>query len=94
MPNHEIIIEVYKKAHAKSIAEQVFIGVPEQVIHNQREELLNPGPDEVYSVCAISEGNVVGVCTGVRMKWVGSRHRVEMVQAVVQEEYRGRGVAH
>jgi len=94
MPNHEIVVEAYKKAHAKSIAEHLFTGVPEEIVRVQREELLNPGPDEVFSVCAISNGIVVGVCTGVRMKWFGSRHRIEMIQVVVQENYRGRGVAH
>jgi ribosomal protein S18 acetylase RimI-like enzyme len=93
MPEEEIIIEAYADTHAKSIAEHLFVGVPEQVIRDQREELLNPGPDEVFSVCAISKGNVVGVCTGVRMKWVGARHRIEMVQVVVREGFRGRGVA-
>ncbi|MBE0526076.1 MAG: hypothetical protein IH631_03980, partial [Candidatus Thorarchaeota archaeon] len=91
MPNPEVVVEAYKKAHAKSIAEHLFIDVSEKVVHGQREELLNPGPDEVFSVCAISNGIVVGVCTGVRMKWFGSRHRIEMIQVVVQDDYRGRG---
>jgi ribosomal protein S18 acetylase RimI-like enzyme len=94
MPVPDIVVRPYTKAHAKSIAKHLFVGVPEQVIRDQREELLKPGPDEVFSVCAISKGNVVGVCTGVRMKWFGSRHRIEMIQVVVQENYRGRGVAH
>ncbi len=27
------------------------------------------------------------------MKWFGSRHRIEIVQVVVREDYRGRGIA-
>ncbi len=93
MSSHEIAVEAYKKARAKSIAKHLFEGVPEEVIRSQREELLKPGPDEVFSVCAVSDGDTVGVCTGVRMKWFGIRHRIEMVQVVVGENYRGRGVA-
>ncbi|TFG99334.1 GNAT family N-acetyltransferase [Candidatus Thorarchaeota archaeon] len=94
MPIPDIVVKAYTKSDVKSIAEHLFIGVPENIIRDQREELLNLGPDEVFSVCAIAKGIVVGVCTGVRMKWFGSRHRIEMVQVVVQEDYRGRGVAH
>ncbi|TFG31694.1 GNAT family N-acetyltransferase [Candidatus Thorarchaeota archaeon] len=94
MTKHEIIIEGYSHTHAKSIAEHLFEGVPEEVVRSQREELLTLGPDEVFSVCALSGSQVVGVCTGVRMKWFGSRHRVEMVQVVVGENHRGRGIAH
>jgi len=88
-----IEIEEYSEKHAKSIAEHLFEGVPEDVIRGQREELLRPGPEEVFSVCAVSDSQVVGVCTGVRMRWYGSQHRIEMVQVVVSEEFRGRGVA-
>jgi len=93
MSEHEIYVEKYTSAHAKSIAEQLFEGVPEEVVRSQREDLLKPGPDEVFSVCAVSDGDAVGVCTGVRMKWFGIRHRIEIVQVVVGENYRGRGVA-
>ena len=88
-----IEIEEYSEKHAKSIAEHLFEGVPEDVVRGQREELLGPGPEEVFSVCAVSGSQVVGVCTGVRMRWYGSRHRIEMVQVVVSEEFRGQGVA-
>ena len=93
MSTHDIVVKPYTKAHAKSIAEQLFSGVPEKVVREQREELLMPGPDEVFSVCALSGTDVVGVCTGVRLRWYGSKHRIEMVQVVVREDFRGRGVA-
>ena len=89
-----IIVEAYTDAHAKSIAEHLFGDVLEQIVRKQREDLLMPGPDEVYSVCALSGNDVVGICTGVRMRWVGSRHRIELVQVVVDEKYRGRGIAN
>lgn len=89
-----IVVEAYTKAHAKSIAEQLFHGVPEKVVHGQRKELLNPGPEEVYSVSALSGTDVIGVCTGVRMRWYGSKHRIEMVQVVVREDMRGKGIAY
>ncbi|MFW9843469.1 MAG: GNAT family N-acetyltransferase [Candidatus Thorarchaeota archaeon] len=94
MMDYEIIVEEYSSTHAKSIAEHLFKGVSEEIIRKQRKELLRPGPDEVFSVCALIKECVVGVCTGVRVKWFGSRHRVEMVQVVVAENYRGRRIAH
>ncbi len=94
MLNEDIRIVKYSNVHAKSIAENLFEGVPEDVIIEQKEELLDPGPDEVFSVCALDKKEVVGVCTGVRMRWFGVRHRIELVQVVVKEGYRGRGIAH
>ena len=91
--SNNFIIEAYTEVHAKSIAEELFSGVPEKVVLNQRKELLMPGPDEVFSVCALSGTDVVGVCTGVRLRWYGSKHRIEMVQVVVREDIRGKGVA-
>ncbi|MGY5871594.1 MAG: GNAT family N-acetyltransferase [Candidatus Thorarchaeota archaeon] len=93
MTKHEITIEAYSRNHARSIAEHLFKGVSERLVRSQREDLLKPGLEEVFSVCALSGSQVVGVCTGVRMKWFGSRHRVEMVQVVVKESHRGRGIA-
>ncbi len=93
MSRETIKIQEYKKEHAKSIAEHLFEGVPEEIVRSQREELLRPGPEEVFSVCAVADTLVVGVCTGVRIRWYGSRHRIEMVQVVVHEEFRGRGIA-
>lgn len=94
MTKNDITVEAYTEAHAKSIAERLFSGISESVVRSQRKELLKPGPEEVFSVCALSGTEVVGVCTGVRMKWFGSRHRVEMIQVVVDENHRGRGIAH
>ncbi len=88
-----IVVEEYTETHAKSIAEHLFGDVPEEVVRSQREELLMPGPDEVYSVCALLGNDVVGICTGVRMRWYGSRHRIEMIQVVVGKEFRGQGIA-
>jgi ribosomal protein S18 acetylase RimI-like enzyme len=93
MQRDDIRIEEYAASHAGSIAAHLFEGVPEEVVKKQREDLLNPGPDEVFSVCALSGDEVVGVCTGVRERWYGSRHRIEMVQVVVREDFRGQGVA-
>jgi RimJ/RimL family protein N-acetyltransferase len=83
----------YSKEHAKSISEWLFEGVSEEVVRSQRDELLKPGPEEVFSVCAMKDSTVIGVCTGVRMRWAGSRHRIEMVQVVVHESFRGQGIA-
>jgi ribosomal protein S18 acetylase RimI-like enzyme len=94
MFDEDIRIVKYSNVHARSIAENLFDGVPEDVIIEQKEELLEPGPDEVFSVCALHNEEVVGVCTGVRMRWFGVRHRIELVQVVVKEGYRGRGIAH
>ena len=93
MTKSSVQVEEYADKHVKSIAEYLFEGVPEDVVRSQREELLRPGPEEVFSVCALSSDRVVGVCTGVRMRWYGSRHRIEMVQVVVSEQFRGQGVA-
>ncbi|MFW9807645.1 MAG: GNAT family N-acetyltransferase [Candidatus Thorarchaeota archaeon] len=92
MNSDTIEIVEYSKAYARSIAEHLFEGVSEGTVHSQREELLKPGPEEVYSVCAVSNTHVVGVCTGVRMRWFGSRHRIEMVQVVVSKEFRRQGI--
>jgi ribosomal protein S18 acetylase RimI-like enzyme len=89
----DIQVVAYSTQHANSIAEHLFESVPEEVVRTQREDLLKPGPDDVFSVCALYESRVIGVCTGVRMRWAGSRHRIEMVQVVVSEQFRGRGVA-
>lgn len=35
---------------------------------------------------------MIGVCTGVRMRWAGARHRIEMVQVVVHESFRRQGI--
>ena len=88
-----IQIVTYSKEHARSISERLFEGVPEEVVERQREELLSSGPEEVVSVCALYGADVAGVCTGVRMRWAGSRHRIEMVQVVVRDGFRGKGVA-
>ena len=89
----DIRIVAYSREHARSISEHLFEGVPVDVVIRQREELLKPGPEEVFSVCALHGEDVVGVCTGVRMTWAGSRHRIEMVQVVVRDGFRRRGVA-
>jgi RimJ/RimL family protein N-acetyltransferase len=93
MTQEDIQVIEYSRKHAKSISEHLFEGVPEEIVEKQREELLRSGPEEVFSVCALHHGDVVGVCTGVRMRWAGSRHRIEMVQVVVRDEFRGRGIA-
>ncbi|MFW9846908.1 MAG: GNAT family N-acetyltransferase [Candidatus Thorarchaeota archaeon] len=93
MSKDDVKIVAYLKDHARSIAEHLFEGVPEDVVLSQRDELLKPGPNEVFSVCAVSGSEVVGVCTGVRMRWFGSRHRIELVQVVVREGFRGLGIA-
>jgi ribosomal protein S18 acetylase RimI-like enzyme len=89
----DIQVVAYSQQHANSIAEHLFDGVPEEIVRKQREDLLKPGPEEVFSVCALHESRVIGVSTGVRMRWAGSRHRIEMVQVVVSEQFRGRGIA-
>jgi ribosomal protein S18 acetylase RimI-like enzyme len=89
----DIRVVAYSREHAKSISEHLFEGVPEEVVLSQREELLKTGPEEVFSVCALHGAEAVGVCTGVRMTWAGSRHRIEMIQIVVRDEFRRRGVA-
>jgi hypothetical protein len=91
MPADDIHVIAYSQEYAKSISEHLFEGVPEEVVRSQREDLLRPGPEEVYSVCAIVDSRVIGVCTGARMRWAGSRHRVEMVQVVVSDQFQRRG---
>jgi len=93
MTHEDIQIIEYSREHAKSISEHLFEGVPEKIVLSQREELLRPGSEEAFSVCALHDEEVVGVCTGVRMRWAGARHRIEMVQVVVRESFRGQGVA-
>jgi hypothetical protein len=75
----DIQVVAYSYEYAKSISEHLFEGVPEEVVCSQREDLLKPGPEEVFSVCAVLGPRVIGVCTGVRMRWAGARHRIEMV---------------
>jgi RimJ/RimL family protein N-acetyltransferase len=93
MPEAKITVVEYANTYAKSISEHLFKGVAEGMIIKQRQELLEPGHNEVFSVCALHDNEVVGVCTGVRMRWYGSRHRIEMVQVVVRDGFRGRGIA-
>ncbi len=93
MTQEDFQVIVYSREHARSISDHLFDGVPEEIVHKQREELLKPGPEEIFSVCALHGGEVVGVCTGVRMRWAGARHRIEIVQVVVHESFRGQGVA-
>ena len=93
MNQEDFLVIPYSRKHTRSISEHLFDGVPEEIVQNQREELLRPGPEEVFSVCALCDAEMVGVCTGVRMRWAGSRHRIEMVQVVVRDGFRGRGVA-
>jgi len=93
MPLKDIEVVAYSNEHARSISEQLFEDVPEDVIISQREELLKSGPEEIFSVCALSGSEVVGVCTGARMRWSGSRHRIELVQVAVKSVFRKRGIA-
>jgi len=91
--NMKVEIGPYDKSLAESLANNLFRGVSTTTVIQQREELLAPGPEEVYSVCAVADTQVVGICTGVRKRWFGERHRVEMVQIVVHEGFRGLGLA-
>jgi ribosomal protein S18 acetylase RimI-like enzyme len=86
-------VEYYQDSHAGSIATGLFQGVTVQTVVQQRQTLLAPGPEEVCSVCCLSGKEVVGICTGVRKRWSGERHRIEMVQVVVREDARGLGIA-
>ncbi|MHA1637916.1 MAG: GNAT family N-acetyltransferase [Candidatus Thorarchaeota archaeon] len=63
------------------------------MIIQQRNDLLAPGPEEVYSVSSLYENRVIGVCTGVRKRWYGERHRIELVQVVVKDGFHRRGIA-
>jgi len=91
--NLTVQIQQYNISHAESISKNLFDGLQVDIIIQQREQLLAPGPEEVYSVCCILEEMVIGVCTGVRKRWFGERHRIEMVQVVVKDEFRGLGIA-
>ncbi len=88
-----IHIEPYENRHAESIANDLFGGMSAEEVKLGRDGLIAPGPDEVLSVCALSGFKVVGVCTGVRKKWIGERHRIEMVQVVVAEDFQRLGIA-
>jgi len=83
----------YSDRHAESIAKDLFDNITTDQVRLGRKQLLAPGPDEVYSVCALHGSRVVGVCTGVRLHWFGERHRLEVVQVVVAESFRRQGVA-
>ncbi len=86
-------IQPYEERHASSIVEGLFTGVDVEVFIKQRRELLSPGRDEVFSVSCVAESKVIGVCTGVRKRWYGERHRIEMVQVVVHESFQRMGIA-
>ncbi len=86
-------IRPYNDSFADSLARDLFQGVSAETIIQQRADLLAPGPEEVYGVCTISDSKVIGVCTGVRKRWFGERHRIEMVQVVVKDEFHGQGIA-
>jgi ribosomal protein S18 acetylase RimI-like enzyme len=88
-----VTVVPYNDTYAPSIAAELFEGVPTDVVVKQRAELLSPGPEEIWSVCAVIDERVVGVCTGVRKRWYGERHRIEMVQVVVDEKYQRLGIA-
>lgn len=88
-----IEIKPYEDSFADSLARNLFQGVSIETIIQQRTDLLAPGPEEVYSVCVIVDSKVVGVCTGVRKRWFGKRHRIEMIQVVVKDEFHGLGIA-
>jgi len=83
----------YSNRHAESIAKDLFDNITINQVRLGRKQLLAPGPDEVYSVCALHDSRVVGVCTGVRLHWFAERHRLEFVQVVVAEGFRRQGVA-
>ncbi|MDF1537287.1 MAG: GNAT family protein [Candidatus Thorarchaeota archaeon] len=86
-------IKPYDDSFADSLAGNLFQGVSVETIIQQRADLLASGPEEVYSVCVIFNSEVVGVCTGVRKRWFGERHRIEMVQVVVKDDFHGQGIA-
>ena len=86
-------IEPYENRHAESIANDLFGEMSVEEVRQGRDGLTAPGPEEVLSVCALSGSKVVGVCTGVRKRWMGERHRIEMVQVVVAENFQGLGIA-
>ena len=88
-----ICIEPYEHRHAESIANDLFGGMSAEEVRQGRDGLIAPGPEEVLSVCALSGSKVVGVCTGVRKRWIGEKHRIEMVQVVVAENFQRLGIA-
>jgi len=88
-----IHIEPYENRHAESIANDLFGGMSAEEVRRGRDGLIAPGPDVVFSVCALSGFKVVGVCTGVRKRWMGERHRIEMVQVVVADDFQRIGIA-
>ena len=92
---NDLLVEIldYNESHAISISKNLFNGLDSDVIVQQRIELLSPGPEEVFSVSSLSDGQVIGVCTGVRKRWYGERHRIEIVQAVVKDDFHGLGIA-
>ncbi|MFW9932314.1 MAG: GNAT family N-acetyltransferase [Candidatus Thorarchaeota archaeon] len=94
LPNGKSLeLKVYDDTLAGSMSRNLFQGISIETIVKQREDLLAPGREEVYSICALVENLVVGVCTGVRGRWFGERHRIEFVQAVVHEGFRSLGIA-
>lgn len=86
-------VQAYREFHAESISRELFDNLEIEIIIQQRKSLLSPGLDEVYSVCCCYDDKVIGVCTGVRKRWYGERHRIEMVQVVVRGDFQGLGVA-
>jgi len=86
-------IEPYENRHAESIAKDLFGRMSAEEVRRGRDGLIASGPEEVFSVCALSGFKVVGVCTGVRKRWMGERHRIEMVQVVVAEDFQRLGIA-
>jgi len=89
-----VLVCPYNEKHAVSIGRDLFKGLDPKVVSEGRKSLLAGGPDEAHSVCALHGDRVVGVCTGVRKIWLGERHRIEMVQVVVDEGFQRRGIAH
>ncbi len=94
LPNDKSLeIKVYDDTLAGSISRDLFQGVSIETIVKQREDLLAPGGEEVYSICALVDRRVVGVCTGIRRRWFGERHRIEFIQVVIHEDFRSLGIA-
>ena len=89
-----VLVCPYNEKHAVSIGRDLFKGLDPKVVSEGRKSLLAGGPDEAHSVCALHCDRVVGVCTGVRKIWLGERHRIEIVQVVVDDEFQRRGIVH
>ncbi|MHA1771079.1 MAG: GNAT family N-acetyltransferase [Candidatus Thorarchaeota archaeon] len=89
----QIRIAPYRPEHAASIANNLFDNVPVDVVRQQREELLAAGEEEVISITALDGERAIGICIGIRGRWYGERHRVDLLQIVVHEDYREQGVA-